>query len=368
MTVSSSPLLIVSSIPVFTEGLVWAAGMAERPCWVMTDERGNLGWRGLKHVLGVEEIDREMLGTRSEELISLVPSFCEARGIRTLVAADTRGTRFLHRLGPKLPEGIRCFPMCEAELFERMYDKGRFAVLMEELSLPSPSTSVIHEANDVDGLKVGPPWLIKPTQGEGGRGIQKANNHAELRSIIDQHFQAGTSPLVVQAFISGEDIDISVLADRGRCVAWTIQQRGGRGSMRFRHDATMLAIAANLARETEYHGVLHLDLRIDEHTGDVLLIEANPRFWGSLCYSVWSGVNFLDLGIRMMDGEDVTPAFVPAEGTCPYLAPTRSSIARDLFSGWPMPKGLTAAQQRAWRFHHGPGSGALRCSVKAWLD
>ena len=52
-------LLILSSIPVFTEGLVWAAGLSNRECWVMSDEIAPPSWDRLPHVLGVEPMSRQ---------------------------------------------------------------------------------------------------------------------------------------------------------------------------------------------------------------------------------------------------------------------------------------------------------------------
>ena len=90
---------------------------------------------------------------------------------------------------------------------------------------------------------------------------------------------------------------------------------------------------------------------------------------GTLSYLVWPGVNFLDLDleIRMMRGEDSTLVFREVECSCPYLGVTRDSIVRDLLGGWPVPKNLSAAQKRAWRFHPRRGSGASRASALAWI-
>ena len=136
---SSRAILVMSSIPVFTRNLVWAAGQARRPCWVMTPNLGH-SWKSYRHVLGVETIDQEMLVRADPSLQRFVRDFCERREIGTVVAGDTRCSRFLLRTAPTLPPGVQCFPMCEPELFEQLYDKWGFATLLEELSLPGPRT------------------------------------------------------------------------------------------------------------------------------------------------------------------------------------------------------------------------------------
>lgn len=359
MHTGSPPILVMCSIPVFTRNLVWAAGQAQRPCWVMTADQGD-SWRAYPHVLGVETIDQEMLVPADPSLQRLVYDFCEDHGIGTVIAGDTRCSRFLLRTAPMLPPGVQCFPMCEPELFEKLYDKGSFARLLEELSLPGPSTTVIRCAEDLERCDIEPPALIKPTQGEAGLGIERASTFDELRTIVEARTDLQENPVVLQSYIPGTDIDLSLLADRGRCVAWTIQEGGQNGAMRFSDRSDVLELGQELVRRTGYHGVMHLDLRIDRRDGRISFIESNPRFWGSLCYSVWMGVNFLDLGLRLMEGEDIARQFSPVAAECPYLAITRTSLPRALLGGWPTPRRLSEAQRRSWRFHHRPGGGSIR--------
>lgn len=358
----SPPILVMSSIPVFTRNLVWAAGQAQRSCWVMTPHQGN-AWHFYRHVLGVETIDQEMFVRADPSLQRLVCDFCESRGIGAVVAGDTRCSRLLLGMAPMLPPGVQCFPMCEPELFEQLYDKWRFATLLEELSLPGPRTMLIRCAEDLERCEIKPPVIIKPSQGEAGLGIQTASTLDELRRIVEARADLEENPIVVQSYIPGADIDLSLLADRGRCVAWTIQQRAQNGAMRFLDRPDVLELGEELVRRTGYHGVMHLDLRIDDRDGRVLFIESNPRFWGSLCYSVWSGVNFLDLGLRLMEGEDVGRKFNSVDTECPYLAITRRSLPRALVCGWLAPRQLSEAQRESWRFHHRLGGG----SVGDWL-
>ena len=369
MSMSSGPdrLLILSSIPVFTEALVWAAGLSNRPCWVMTDEAAPPSWDRLPHVLGVDEISRHELEAVDESLIESILGACAVREIGVVVAADTRSSRLVHHLVDRLPPTVDCFPMCGGELFERLYDKGTFAELLVDLEIPSPKTAIVSSAAEVRAIELSPPYILKPTQGESGDGIIRATSRRELRAEVKRRARMGDVPLVVQELIPGEDIDLSVLADHGRCIAWTIQQNEGSGRKRFVRNDQVLALGKRLVEGTGYHGVAHFDMRIDHRNADILVIEANPRFWGTLSYSVWSGVNFLDLGIRMMRGEDLTSVFREVECSCPYLGVTRDSIVRDLLGGWPVPKNLSAAQKRAWRFHHRRGSGASRASALAWI-
>lgn len=365
MSFPSDRLLIISSIPVFTQSLVWAAGLCDRRCWVMTDGPPDATWRRMPHVLGVRRMSREMLVSASTSLVDGVNALCMEEQIGIIVAADTRGTRLLHRIEPQLSASVRCFPMCRQQVFEQLYDKARFAALLEDLGLPGPKTRLIRNEDELQKLDLGAPIMLKPTQGEGGRGIVKLSDRQRLLEVAAERLEGDGNTLLLQQFVPGRDVDISLLAHDGRCVAWTQQERRAPGRMRFLADDRALKLAQHLVKATGYHGVMHLDMRLDAKSDELLFIEANPRFWGSLCYSVWNGVNFLDLGIRMMDGEDVTSIFDETTGDCPYLAPTRSSIGRDLLGGWPPPRRLTTAQAKAWWFHHRLGSGAIWSALEA---
>ena len=50
-----------------------------------------------------------------------------------------------------------------------------------------------------------------------------------------------------------------------------------------------------------------------------------------------------------------------------HLRVLREGVVVYEMGGWPVPKNLSAAQKRAWRFHHRRGSGALRASALTWI-
>jgi predicted ATP-grasp superfamily ATP-dependent carboligase len=49
------------------------------------------------------------------------------------------------------------------------------------------------------------------------------------------------------------------------------------------------------------------EFKRDDRTGQHLLLELNPRFWGSLSLPIKAGVDFPDLLCRMAMGEEVDP-------------------------------------------------------------
>ena len=346
------PILIICSIPIFTRNLVWAAGLAGRPCWVMTPQRAGW-WRWHPHVLGVTTIEARALTNQNDEFAEFVTAFCRSHHIGAVVGGDTRSTRFLLWAKHRLPPDVACFPMPDSQLFEQLYNKGSFANLLSELGLPQPPTALVRDVRDLENLLFDAPAIVKPAGGEGGCGIEIAATAVQLHDIVAANHDLKNQPVVVQQFIEGKDIDLSVLANHGRCVAWTIQQWNGNGVLDFVQHPEVLALGQELIARTGYHGVIHFDMRIGSRDGKVCFIEANPRFWGSFNYSLWAGINFLKLGIGLARGHRfVEGLFPPPIGPCPYLGLTRRSFARALLGGHPVPERLNDVQRRAWRYHH----------------
>jgi predicted ATP-grasp superfamily ATP-dependent carboligase len=151
--------------------------------------------------------------------------------------------------------------------------------------------------------------------------------------------------------IPGHDVDISVLANRGEIVAFTIQRDEAPDKKCFVVDERLRAAAAEIVRATQFHGLAHFDMRVDADSGAVYAIECNPRVWGSLPFSVWAGVNFIQLGCQLALGgrPNVTP--VPTGQVWHQgVAPRR--MLRALLQGRTAPADMTGATLASWRQAH----------------
>lgn len=276
---------------------------------------------------------------------------CRMLGIDLLVPADLPTARMLVLRRPVLPAPV--FPLPgQVEVLDRLHDKESFALLLDQLRLPHPGTTVLRLPDEAATSGLTFPVIAKPADGENGVGVRRVDSAAELARILETRAPART---LVQPFIEGEDIDLSLLADRGRVVAWTIQKRdpAREGLMQFVHDERLLEIGRRVVEEVGFHGVAHFDMRIERGTGRLVAIECNPRFWGSLLFSVWAGVNFAHLGLLLALGEDPARRFRPVEGGCLHsgLAPRR--LLRSLLGGRLVPAELSPSSRRAWIFNHG---------------
>ncbi len=110
------------------------------------------------------------------------------------------------------------------------------------------------------------------------------------------------------------DIDLSVLALKGEIVAWTVQSWNEDKILEFSVNARCCALGREIIARTNFHGLAHFDMRIDDRDGTIKIIECNPRFWSSVAASMWQGTNFTELGVEAVMGEMSPTVVEPTAG------------------------------------------------------
>jgi len=280
--------------------------------------------------------------------LAMLSEYCREHAIDVVIPADLACTFQLAELNE---DDLPRFPVASPSTLEQLHDKWRFAQLLRSRQLPAPPTQLLSPGSDGSEVELRFPVIVKPAAAEGGFGIVRCDTPADLaRERTRPEHRRGE--WLVQEVIPGHDIDLSLLADRGRVVAYTIQQDEASDKKRFLHDPEMLEIACAIVHATQFHGLAHFDMRVEEGTGKLYVIECNPRVWGSLMYSVWAGVNFIALGCRLARGERLTISMPPSEHVWHQgVAPRR--LFKALLQGRSSPEGMSGATLASWRQAHG---------------
>jgi gamma-glutamyl-gamma-aminobutyrate hydrolase PuuD/predicted ATP-grasp superfamily ATP-dependent carboligase len=179
--------------------------------------------------------------------------------------------------------------------------KDHLARLVSAKGLPAPRSWVIETKKQLS--QVAPtltyPLIVKPSLGEGGRGVSLAASAPEaMARVLDLGLHA--RPLL-QEVAPGHDYCVAVLANKGRLSAMmayrnitTFPRKAGAGAMRETVDAEPFQSATEqLLQATGWTGLAELDFR---WTGDATvppqLIEVNPRFWAGIFHSIQTAVDF----------------------------------------------------------------------------
>lgn len=181
---------------------------------------------------------------------------------------------------------------------ELVNDKWAFAQALQRWGIPTPRTVLFHSPEDLEVFAADTPLIAKPRSGSGGKGIRQfPERDALLREGAT--FMAKHDPYIVQEYLPGTDIDRSVLADGGEVFASAIQQAihaepgfAPSSALRFLHDARVNEVTDRMFKAMHYDGVAHVDLRYAERTGELVVLEINPRYWATMYGAHSAGINF----------------------------------------------------------------------------
>ncbi len=281
-----------------------------------------------------------------------INAHCRRYAVDVLVPTDTRCTRMLCRHNGELEVGI--YPLPAPDVFTLLYNKWTFSQYLDKVQVPQPPTRLVCSEDDCLNLDLKFPVIVKPTASENSEGIFRFDQRNALLEHVRTYQVSSQNPLLVQHFVNGYMMGMNFLADHGDLVAWAIRRRlpGDWSTMDFFIDEGMVEHCRRIAAGCGYHGVADLDMMVDPDTQQYYFIDMNPRFWGSLLWSVFSGVNFPYLGCLMSQGIDPRPGFTPATGPCTYLGLSSRKLIRQLVTGRFTPPQFNQASRLAWLAAH----------------
>lgn len=208
------------------------------------------------------------------------------------------------------------------------HDKGRCFELGRKLGVPVPATRLAAgdgvDPDDPAALRAWAddlpfPVIVKLRSGE-DLGLAAADRYVVCRDrdAFEHHYRrlhALQADPLVQEYVTGEDYGAALLYDgASRPVATftyrSLRQRpmaGGPTTLAETIDSPeMLDYARRMLDALGWRGMAMFDFRLDGR-GRLLLLEINPRFWGSLALAPLAGVDFPLLYYRSALGEMVDP-------------------------------------------------------------
>jgi protein-tyrosine-phosphatase/predicted ATP-grasp superfamily ATP-dependent carboligase len=185
-------------------------------------------------------------------------------------------------------------------------DKNETYKLAEEQNVPLPRQRIVR--NGDEAMKCaeafGYPVVLKPKKSVLAQNpslrqvVRKAYDERELLELTKQ-LTVNQEVLVQENFI-GNGVGVEVLCKDGQILTAFQHERvhepllGGGSSYRKSlalHEG-MYSATSRLMKALRYTGVVMTEYKRNSRTGDWVLIEINPRFWGSLPLSVAAGLDF----------------------------------------------------------------------------
>lgn len=219
-------------------------------------------------------------------------------------------------------------PICDYETIKKANNNSYLIPFADELGVKVPQTHTITDIGDLDKVSemVDFPAVIKLAEGVGSAGLRYVCTEEELiseykRTVQQFNLDSCEYPLI-QEYIPGDGYGVAMLFNEGdpraMCAYKNIRVfpiTGGPSTARIsiRH-SKMEKCATTLLKELNYHGVAEVEFILDNRTNEPVLMEINPRFWGSLNQAICAGVDFPYLLYIMATEGDVKPVFTYKTG------------------------------------------------------
>jgi predicted ATP-grasp superfamily ATP-dependent carboligase len=191
------------------------------------------------------------------------------------------------------------------EAFGVFTDKGRTRALAKRLGVPVAEGQGLDSSDEARVLvgRYGLPLLLKPVRSyrvgdaRDKRGVDMIRDAAALQQALTGGLWRDC---LVESYFAGEGVGVSVLAQQGRIVHVYQHRRlrqfseTGVSTSRVSEpvDADLLQDVERLAQAVALDGVAMFEFRCDPPSASHVLLEVNPRFWGSLPLAVAAGADF----------------------------------------------------------------------------
>jgi len=212
-----------------------------------------------------------------------------------------------------LPSSTRILMPPQGSL-EIALDKSKTLALAHDLGVPIPRSVEFrrNEPIEVDSVPFGFPMAIKASQSDLPHRLATiyAQDPGELGVAVTEVLRDSESALA-QEVVTGEGTAVFVLFDSGEPLVTFAHRRirekppwGGVSVLSQSIDPSpeMLDHSLKLLSDLRWHGVAMVEFKRDS-AGTPVLMEINPRFWGSLELAVKCGVDFPYLAMQLANGQ-----------------------------------------------------------------
>lgn len=285
----------------------------------------------------------------SPDGISQIKDIIRQRKIDVLLPINPGEIAAVMEEGFDLRSLVRIPLQPSTKAYDRAGNKENLSFFLEQYGLPHPRT-IRYETDrgnfqtSLETLRF--PVLAKPTSSGGGTGIRLIDTPEILISFLEANSNPD-NPYIVQEFIQGRDYGCGVWCVDGEIQYHTIYKRSQsdgnslepfRGLIFVDHDP-VITIAKKLMKELRWNGIAQIDLRVDEATGEVFVIEVNPRFWATIVGSMRMGINFPELACRQALEHSLSPLkqkpgrYVTRSGSISYVKQMLLNQNREQFPG-----------------------------------
>lgn len=191
-------------------------------------------------------------------------------------------------------------PVEDYEIFSRVADKWQLQNICRKLNVKYPRSLLIERDMEEGQIRafvdeVGLPAVVKGI-GDGSLPVF----YSDLDDILKKVLHKKNQGLLLQEFVNGAGVGYFVFSDKGDILTEFMHKRifeasplgGASIKACSNYDRDLLDLGRKFVKNISWTGVMMLECKKESETGELYLIEANPKFWGSLELSYKAGVDF----------------------------------------------------------------------------
>jgi len=187
------------------------------------------------------------------------------------------------------------FNLPDLKFFNLSRNKNELNIFCEKNEIPCPKS--ISE-KDFYSKKFDFPIIVKPKNGSGSNGISFVHNNQHLDNI-NINFERD---FIQELLPNAKNVEAGFyLCEKGEIISFyshkrirTYPETGGVTVFsEFKIDKKIRQSGAKIIKKLNWSGLLMIEYIFDKRDNQYKLIEINPRLWGSILLSEFSGANFL---------------------------------------------------------------------------
>lgn len=195
----------------------------------------------------------------------------------------------------------------EYPILEQASNKKTVIERARELNIPCPNTFFFRKTSadspefDTPERIISFPAVIKPFRGHGGEGVSFINSMDQFQITYEKTIKKFGPVMVQEKIPYNERYSVAVIMNfdheiRSSCVLREIRyfpvDSGPATCVETIRRPDLVLYAQEILQSFKFYGIAELDFVNDTRSNAPLLMEINPRFWGSLQGAISAGVDF----------------------------------------------------------------------------
>lgn len=247
----------------------------------------------------------EKYDVSTEGYLHQVISVIKSEHISTIIPLGDKLAEFVSINKDVLLEYVK-FLAPDYDIFQSGYDKSKLMSICQEYGYPHPFTITgINSVEDIKETDVTFPLLIKPNITCGARGMTLVDNFTQLKEMLPL-IQAEYGECHLQKYIrqGGAQVEVQLFLDRNHELIsssviykhrWYPEKGGSSCCAKSVVNNKIVGILHDLLRRIGWVGFADFDTIEDPDTGELLIMELNPRVPACVKTAFVAGINWAEI-------------------------------------------------------------------------